>query len=83
MKQSDFHILQTIALLILAITISASAMVARPSINGKLHVEGTGLFDERGNQVVLKVTFETSSEGEFMIVTTNTGQFKVPCKVNK
>jgi hypothetical protein len=36
-----------------------------------------------GNQVVLKVTFETSSEGEFMIVTTNTGQFKVPCKVNK
>ena len=54
MKQSDFRILQTIALLILAITISASAMVARPSINGKLHVEGTGLFDERGNQVVLK-----------------------------
>ena len=54
MKQSDFHILQTIALLILAITISASAMVARPSINGKLHVQGTGLYDEAGTQVVLR-----------------------------
>ena len=54
MKQSDFRILQTIALLILAITISASAMVARPSINGKLHVQGTGLYDEAGTQVVLR-----------------------------
>lgn len=27
---------------------------ARTSVNGKLHVQGTDLFDEHGNQVVLK-----------------------------
>ena len=27
---------------------------ARPSVNGKLHVQGTDLFDEQGNQVVIK-----------------------------
>jgi cellulose synthase (UDP-forming) len=26
----------------------------RPSVNGKLHVQGTDLFDEQGNQVVIK-----------------------------
>ena len=33
---------------------STSVINARPSINGKLHVEGTNLFDEHGNQVVIK-----------------------------
>jgi cellulose synthase (UDP-forming) len=33
---------------------TTSVVNARPSINGKLHVIGTGLFDEKGTQVVLK-----------------------------
>lgn len=33
---------------------TTSVINARPSINGKLHVEGTNLFDEKGNQVVIK-----------------------------
>ena len=38
----------------LATFASAEVINARPSINGKLHVQGTALFDEHGNQVVLK-----------------------------
>ncbi len=43
-------------LLIFAFVTFASAEVinARPSVNGKLHVQGTDLFDEQGNQVILK-----------------------------
>ncbi len=43
-------------LLIFAFVTFANAEVinARPSVNGKLHVQGTDLFDEQGNQVVLK-----------------------------
>ncbi len=33
---------------------NAEVINARPSVNGKLHVQGTDLFDEQGNQVVLK-----------------------------
>ncbi len=33
---------------------NAEVINARPSVNGKLHVQGTDLFDEHGNQVVLK-----------------------------
>ena len=43
-------------LLIFAFVTFANAEVinARPSVNGKLHVQGTDLLDEQGNQVVLK-----------------------------
>ena len=43
-------------LLIFAFVTFANAEVinARPSVNGKLHVQGTDLFDEQGNQVVIK-----------------------------
>ena len=33
---------------------NAEVINARPSVNGKLHVQGTDLFDEQGNQVVIK-----------------------------
>ena len=49
-------ILRTIIFLVLALAVFATAesSVARPSINGKLHVEGTVLRDANGNLAVLK-----------------------------
>ena len=49
-------LLRTILLTTFALAVFASAALntARPSINGKLHVQGTGLFDEAGTQVVLR-----------------------------
>ena len=43
-------------LLIFAFVTFANAEVinVRPSVNGKLHIQGTDLFDEQGNQVVIK-----------------------------
>ena len=42
--------------MVLAIALSANAAstVARPSINGKLHVQGIDLYDEGGNPVILR-----------------------------
>ena len=46
--------------------------------------DGTNGKDGKdGNKVVLSVTFEANGEEEFMIVTTEFGQFKIPCKRNK
>lgn len=49
-------VVRIVTLLVFCLVTFASAEVinARPSVNGKLHVQGTGLFDEQGNQVVLK-----------------------------
>ncbi len=44
----------TLFLAAMASADTTSVVNARPSINGKLHVEGTNLFDEHGNQVVIK-----------------------------
>lgn len=50
-----FHaIIVLLFLAAMAFADSTSVVNARPSINGKLHVEGTALVDEKGNQVVLK-----------------------------
>ena len=50
-----FHaIIVLLFLAAMAFADSTSVVNARPSINGKLHVEGTALIDEKGNQVVLK-----------------------------
>ena len=48
--------LRTIIFLVLFLAAFATAegTVARPSINGKLHVEGTVLRDAKGNLAVLK-----------------------------
>ena len=56
MKKSIFPILRAISLLVLAIALSAHAVstVARPSTNGKLHVQGIDLYDEGGNPVILR-----------------------------
>ena len=56
MKKSISPILRAISLLVLAIALSAHATstVARPSINGKLHVQGIDLYDEGGNPVILR-----------------------------
>ena len=40
--------------LVLSFAALANANVARPSINGKLHVVGSNLYDDSGNLVVLK-----------------------------
>lgn len=46
--------------------------------------DGTNGKDGKdGNKVVLSVTFEANGEEEFMIVTSEFGQFKIPCKRNK
>ena len=49
-------VVRIVTLLVFCLATFASAEVvnARPSVNGKLHVQGTDLFDEQGNQVVLK-----------------------------
>lgn len=44
----------TLFLAAMASADTTTVINARPSINGKLHVEGTNLFDEKGNQVVIK-----------------------------
>ena len=56
MKNVSFSVFQAIVLLVLALAVFASAALntARPSVNGKLHVQGTGLYDEAGTQVVLR-----------------------------
>ena len=44
-----------ILLIFAFVTFANAEMInARPSVNGKLHVQGTDLFDEQGNQVVIK-----------------------------
>ncbi len=35
-------------------TVNAESMTARPSVNGRLHVEGTQLVDENNEAVILK-----------------------------
>ena len=49
-------VVRIVTLLVFCLATFASAEVvnARPSVNGKLHVQGTDLFDEQGNQVVIK-----------------------------
>ncbi len=56
MKNVSFPAFRAIVLLVLALAVFASAALntARPSVNGKLHVQGTGLYDEAGTQVVLR-----------------------------
>ena len=56
MKNVSFIISRTIILFVLSLAVLASAATytARPSVNGKLHVQGTGLYDEAGTQVVLR-----------------------------
>ena len=52
---SCFCVRQFLLLIFAFITIAnADVINARPSVNGKLHVQGTDLFDEHGNQVVIK-----------------------------
>ena len=46
------------------------------SAKGKDGTNGKNGAD--GDKVVLSVTYEVTSEGEFMTVTTNNGQFKIP-----
>lgn len=56
MKNFSCFCVRLFLLLIFALVTFANAEVinARPSVNGKLHVQGTDLFDEQGNQVVIK-----------------------------
>ena len=56
MKNVSFSVFRAIVLLVFALAVFASAALnnARPSVNGKLHVQGTGLYDEAGTQVVLR-----------------------------
>ena len=56
MKNFSCFCVRLFLLLIFAFVTFANAEVinARPSVNGKLHVQGTDLFDEQGNQVVIK-----------------------------
>lgn len=56
MKNVSFPAFRAIVLLVFALAVFASAALntARPSVNGKLHVQGTGLYDEAGTQVVLR-----------------------------
>ena len=53
MRKIVFHI-TVLLVFCLATFANAGVINARPSVNGKLHVQGTDLFDEHGNQVVLK-----------------------------
>ena len=56
MKNFSCFCVRLFLLLIFAFVTFANAEVinARHSVNGKLHVQGTDLFDEQGNQVVIK-----------------------------
>ena len=45
--------------------------------------DGTnGKDGKNGNEVVLEVAFISNYDGVYMLVTTENGQFKVPCKIN-
>ena len=56
MKNVSFPAFRAIVLLVLALAVFASAALntARPSVNGKLHVQGIDLYDEGGNPVILR-----------------------------
>lgn len=54
MKNSRILVRILAVLLVLASFAFAETSVARPSTSGKLHVEGTKLYDEKGNLVVLR-----------------------------
>ena len=47
-------IIAAFALVLMTVSAAFAGSVARPSTSGKLHVEGTRLYDESGKQVLLK-----------------------------